>query len=343
MPLPSDDHLASQNALPSRSVSIASVTVAYNGVEILRQHLDSLRQQTHKLDEIIVVDNASTDDTRHLLATEYPGVTVLPLEENSGMAGGLSAGLAYAVREKKYDWTWLFDQDSVPAPDALERLVLAFDQSSNETNIAILAPRCFHSDSQMEYPGLRWRGSRFVPIHASPDTPTRFVDMVITSGSLMQRQAIEEVGPPRKDFFMDFVDYEHCLRLRRHGFRIAVVGDSIVHHAIGSPTTFSIAGRTKLWADHAPWREYYMTRNEIFTIWKYCPELSKRLFILCRLTQHAIGILFLGKQKIDCLRMMCHGLFDGFSRRLGIRFLPDGSERTSPMLPSRNDVLNDCA
>ena len=332
-----------QDSVSPKPQSIASVTVAYNGADVLRGHLDSLKRQTCKLNEIIVVDNASTDDTRHVLATEYPDVTLLRLEENGGIGGGLSAGMAYAALEKQFKWVWLFDQDSVPAPDALERLVVASQQTGEDkSSISILAPRCFHVDTQMQYPGLRWRGSRFVAIHPSGGTAITFVDMVITSGSLIRQNAIEELGLPRTDFFMDFVDYEYCLRLRRRGFRIAIVGDSVVHHAIGSPTTFSIFGSTKSWADHAPWREYYMTRNEIFTIWKYYPEIRKRLFVLYRLTQHAIGILLFGKQKMDCLRMMWHGLLDGLSGRLGIRFLPNVLD-TTPMPRARNDALNDCA
>src|SRR5579864_7241966 len=128
MPLRFEDRPSRpQDSVSAKPLSIASVTVAYNGADVLREHLESLKGQTLKLDEIIVVDNASTDDTRHL-AAEYPDVTVLSLEENGGVAGGLSAGLAYAALEKKYDWIWLFDQDSVPAPDALERLVLASQQ-----------------------------------------------------------------------------------------------------------------------------------------------------------------------------------------------------------------------
>src|SRR5579864_8651338 len=341
MPLRFEDRPSRpQDSLSTKPLSIASVTVAYNGADVLREHLNSLKRQTHKLDEVIVVDNASTDDTRRLLAAEYPDVTVLRLEENGGIGGGLSAGLAYAALAKKYDWIWLFDQDSVPATDALEQLVIASQQAAeSEARISILAPRCFHADTQMQYPGRRWRGSRFVPVHPSRDTAITFVDMVITSGSLIRRNAIEELGLPRTDFFMDFVDYEHCLRLRRHGYRIAIVRDSVVRHAIGSPTTFSVLGRTKSWADHAPWREYYMTRNEIFTIWKYYPEIRRRLFVLYRLTQHAVGILLFGKQKMNCLRMMLLGLFDGLSGRLGIRFVPNRSARTALLRRSRSNAL----
>ena len=141
------------------------------------------------------------------------------------------------------------------------------------------------------------------------------------------QEAIERAGLPRADFFMDFVDYEHCLRLRHHGFSIALVRDSILDHAIGTSQDVNFFGRIRFWADHVPWREYYMARNETFTMWQYSPRLATKIFVLHRLAQHAMGILLFGKNKVSCLRMMCRGFLDGRAGRLGIRF---GPERTDP-------------
>lgn len=304
--------------------SIASVTVAYNGVEVLRSHLDSLRQQSRKLDQIVVVDNASTDDMASLLATEYPEVTLLTLPENVGVGGGLAAGLAYAVLEQKHDWVWIFDQDSVPAPDALENLLSGLSHlNGTEASTAILAPRCVNRQTGTFYPALSLRAGRFEPLMHKADAAVAFVDMVISSGSLIRRECIERVGLPRADFFMDFVDYEHCLRLRHHGYSIALVRDSILEHAIGVSHEVDFFGRRKFWADHVPWREYYMARNETFTMWQYSPHLATKLFVVERLLQHALGILLFGKKKIACLRMMWRGFFDGRCGRLGIRFYPE--------------------
>ncbi|HEX3820508.1 MAG TPA: glycosyltransferase family 2 protein [Candidatus Sulfotelmatobacter sp.] len=327
-------HSPAENTLPGghstimdKPVSIASVTVAYNGAGVLREHIESLRKQTRKLDEIIVIDNASDDDTRDVLANEYPEVTVLAFAENRGIAGGLAAGLAYAL-SRNYEWIWLFDQDSLPSGNALEQLLagLGYLHGSEDT-IGILAPVCANQETGMTYPGLSWQRSRFAPSRTQSEQPVTFVDMVITSGSLVRRESIEKAGLPRADFFMDFVDYEHCLRIRRHGFRIAVVRDSVLQHAIGEPRTVNILGRTMPWADHAPWREYYMARNETYTIWQYYPRLATKTFVLYRFLQHAFGVLLFGKSKAACFRMMWHGFCDGRAGRLAVRFLPGSAKR----------------
>jgi rhamnosyltransferase len=161
-----------------------------------------------------------------------------------------------------------------------------------------------------------------VPVDAIE--PITFVDCVISSGSLIRREGVEAVGLPRVDFFMDFVDYEYCLRLRRHGFRVAIVRDSILDHEIGELKTFNILGRKKYWGDHAPWREYYMARNETFTIWKNYPQFATKLSVLRRLLHHALGIVLFGKRKLSCLTMMWRGFHDGRAGRLGKRVLPGG-------------------
>jgi GT2 family glycosyltransferase len=323
MHLPVETQAAEDLPVSKTRPSIASVTVAYNGAASLREHLESLMRQSRTLNEIVVVDNGSRDGTQELLATEYPNITVLRLRENTGIAGGLAAGLTYAALKKKYDWIWLFDQDSFPAPDALERLIDGLRGIRDDTEeIAMLGPVCVHAATDKIWPSMSWRGPRLMPTLADPNRPITFVDSIISSGTLLRRTAVEAAGLPNTDFFMDFVDHEYCLRLRRRGFRIAVVRGSMLHHALGNPTKFKIWGRTKFWTDHAPWREYYMIRNEVFSIWRDYPNWSVKGFTVLRLARHVLDLLLFGKQKFACLGMICRGLFDGLSGKLGIRFLP---------------------
>jgi GT2 family glycosyltransferase len=308
----------------TKALSIASVSVAYNGADVLPRHLDALKGQTRQLDEIVVVNNASTDNTLSLLAGAYPEVTLLNLRENRGVGGGFAAGLTYAALTKKYDWIWLFDQDSTPSRDGLERLLNGLHYlDCDAESTAILAPVCRDPVTGLTCPGLSWRGIRLRATPADPKQHITLADSVISSGSLMRREAIETVGLPRADFFMDFVDHEHCFRLRRHGFKIAVVQDSFLDHVLGEPSQLRILGWKKYWTDHLPWREYYMARNEVFTIWQYYPKWRIKGFVFYRLARHALEVLLFGRRKLACFGMIYRGFVDGRAARLGIRFLPD--------------------
>lgn len=309
------------------TLSIASVTVGYNGVKVLPRHLDGLDEQSRQLDEIIVVNNASTDMTSELLKARYPKVTVLNQPENGGVGGGFAAGLAYAAIQKRYDWVWLFDQDSVPKPDALEVLLSALSRLENAAGTAILAPVGIHQGNDLRYSGHIWRHGLRPLTGKAAEQEICFVDAVISSGTLIRRDAVEKIGLPRADFFMDFVDYEYCLRLRRQGYTIAVVPASHLNHTIGDLLRVTAFGLQKVWTSHPPWREYYMTRNEIFTVWKYYPELEARSATMLRLLRHSIGLLLFGKHKLACLKMIFRGVLDGRSGRLGIRPFSDHRTR----------------
>jgi hypothetical protein len=105
-----------------------------------------------------------------------------------------------------------------------------------------------------------------------------------------------------------------------------VIRDSLLEHEIGTTRTIKVFGYSKVWADHAPWREYYLSRNYTSTIWEYFPDFGSRLFVLARLLRHASAILIFGKNKFACIRMMLTGFLDGRAGRLGIRFLDGAAE-----------------
>lgn len=312
---------AQQNYI-SRKTSVASITVAYNGEAYLPKHLDALLDQSRHLDEIIVVNNASSDGTLPLLSRHYPQITLLNLPTNVGVGGGYAAGLEYALT-KEYEWIWLFDQDSIPKQDALERLLEAVELLGEKgSELGIAAPLSIHRPTQRHYCGLLWRnGWRRLPERPSSDVV--FVDAVISSGSLIRRTTVEKAGSPRADFFIDYIDLEHCLRLRRSGYKIAIVRRSILEHALGDPKLVRISGFTRVWADHVPWREYYKARNEVFTVWSFYPDWRSKFSVVRRFARHALGILLFGKEKVACLKMMYKGIADGRAGRLGIRNFED--------------------
>lgn len=102
--------------------------VTYNRRELLAECLRALAAQTHPLERIFVVDNASTDGTEeHLIVEgllEDARVEYVRLDENRGGAGGFARAVEL-TRTLEGDWIWLMHDDSEPVPDALERLLAA--------------------------------------------------------------------------------------------------------------------------------------------------------------------------------------------------------------------------
>jgi len=312
------------------SPSVASVTTAYNAARRLPRQLDALLSQSRPLAEIVVVDNSSTDGTWELLAAEYPRVTVLRMAENLGAAGAWSAGLEYAALQKRHDWVWAFDDDSVPESTALARLLADTEsaQAEGQTNGDIPAPigmaamLTVNPQTRACYPPLLWRHGFVKPSAAMLEQPVWFADLTYTSGLMVRRELVESIGLPRADFFMDFFDFEYCLRARAHGFRIAVVTGVKLAHEIGEARPVRFAGYSALWPNHAPWREYYMSRNLAYAVWWLYPSGRGKRFALRHLARHAAGVVLFGSQKLACLKKTVQGFRDGRRARLGFRFGP---------------------
>lgn len=304
--------------------SVATVTVAYNAAGILPVHIEALLRQSRSLQEIVVVDNASTDSVGTLLAERYPQVTVLRMAENLGVGGGFAAGLRYAALVKRHDWIWMFDQDSVPNDDALEALLEGTDSlGTTASEVGIVAALPVHRETGICYPPLLWRdGFVKLPPEALRQ-PTCFVDLVISSGCMVRRDVVEEIGLPRADFFMYFLDFEYCLRARSRGYKIAVVTRSKFAHEMGNAQKVRFAGFSGLWPGRTPLGEYYISRNISYAAWWLYPNHSTKRFVVSHLARHAGGVLLFSPNKLACLKKMAQGFSDGYRGSLGIRFRPD--------------------
>jgi len=303
------------------TISVASVTVAYNASRLLPRQLDSLLRQSRPLQEIVVVDNASTDDTLAMLTERYPQVTVLRMSENLGAAGAWSEGLAYTALKKRYHWVWTFDDDSVPNEDALQKL-LGGIAGANHDEMGMLVPLPMHWETGTCYPPLLWRDGYVKPSADLLSGPIWFADLAILSGCMVRAEVVEKVGLPRSDFFMDFFDFEYCLRIRARGYKIAVINAAKSAHEIGNARMVRLLGFKMVWPGHAAWREYYIARNLAYTAWWLYPNRNTKQFVMRHLARHAGGVLLFGSHKLACLRRMAQGFSDGRKASLGIRFRP---------------------
>jgi rhamnopyranosyl-N-acetylglucosaminyl-diphospho-decaprenol beta-1,3/1,4-galactofuranosyltransferase len=313
--------------------SVASVTVAFNDARVLPRQMEALLGQTRPLQEIIVVDNSSTDGTVTLLAKRYPQITVLRMSENAGVGGAAAAGLRYAALERHHDWVLTLDADSEPHSETLQILLDGVQSlGSTESEVGMLAPLAVHTESGTYYPPLFWRDGYVKPPPELLHQSVWFADLVMGSGCMVRREVVEKVGVPRADFFMYFLDYEYCLRARSHGYKIAIIAQARLAHEVGKARKVRLPGYSGLWPDHAPWHEYYMSRNIAYTAWWLYPNRRTKQFVLKHLVRHAGGALLFGSNKLACLRKMAQGFVDGRRGKLGIRFLPDSPVPAAPSL-----------
>ena len=302
-------------------VTVASVTVTYNPSPAILDHIRCLVNQARPLDEIVVIDNASPVDVAGMVAAQFPQVKVIRLPENQGV-GAYAMGMEYAVRERGHAWVWTMDDDSHPAPDALGLLLDSAAAASKDSKIGIVAPLPVDNDTGEPYILWKWdRGPVNVDVAKEPEIVD--VDMVISSGSLISREAVETTGVLRAEFFMDWLDYEYGLRVRAAGFRVIVVKACTMRHSIGEWQSVSLLGKPVKRHFYAPWRQYYRIRNFAYVVWKLRPSLRAKGLVMREFLLESIFAIRHDSQKLTRLRLMCSGLADGIRGRLGFRVGPE--------------------
>ena len=123
----------------SSSPLVSVVVPNWNGRDLIDRCLDSVRAQTVRDLEIIVVDNGSTDGSPEHLRRQHPDVRLVALAVNRGFAGGVNAG----VRAARGEFVALLNNDAWAAPDWLERLTARL---ASEPTAGACAPKIYRAE-----------------------------------------------------------------------------------------------------------------------------------------------------------------------------------------------------
>jgi rhamnosyltransferase len=187
----------------------------------------------------------------------------------------------------------------------------------------MVAPMPVHRETGTYYPPLLWRDGFVRPSTELVNQPIWFADLAVGAGCMIRREVVETIGLPRADFLMDYIDFEYWLRARSRGYKLAIISRSQLSHEIGNARKVRLLGHSRVWSDHAPWRNYYMGRNLAYMGWWLYPNRRTKRFVVRHLARHAGGILLFGSKKLACLRKLALGFWDGRQATLGVRFRPE--------------------
>lgn len=236
---------------------VCAVVVTYNRAKLLQECLDALAAQTRPVDQVIVVDNASTDDSAQV-AEKHPAVsTLVKLSKNTGGAGGFCAGIAHALAAKQLanrDFIWIMDDDTIPTPTALEQLLRAGDDYPG--NPAVLASKAEWIDGT-EHPMNAHRERPLMSKslkRAARRIGTRQVRAASFVSILVEVGQVRRCGLPIADYFIWNDDLEYTARLLKDRVGLYVPASIVVHK------TKAPASATEAPGD----RFFYESRNKIW-------------------------------------------------------------------------------
>lgn len=244
----------------------AAVIVTFNRSAKLMKVLDALAAQTLRPSDILVVDNASTDDTGALVAERaktLPELRYLRLPKNVGGAGGFHEGVkaAYALGANYF---WISDDDAYPAPDALELLLAAITgfEAATGWRPGFACSRVEWIDGsmcEMNTPRTVWDWPRYL----TASQPWALVDSASFVSCLVPRWAVAEHGLPIADYFIWFDDAEYTRRLAKSYPGIYVPESRVTHD---TPDNQGV--NYGLITDKSLWKFRYGARNEASFHWR---------------------------------------------------------------------------
>lgn len=211
--------------------SIATVIVTFNRLEKLKRVIASIEAQTAQPAHLVIVDNASTDGTADFLRSLESTIPleIVSLPENTGGAGGFSAGMRRGY-ELGADFVWVMDDDGYPDPDALQRLASGLEEASTALgrSVPFACSVVVFTDGElceMNNPVPSWDWGRLLV----KGQRAVLVERCSFVSVLIPRWVLEEHGLPYKEYFIWFDDAEYTLRISRECAGVQVLDSRTVH------------------------------------------------------------------------------------------------------------------
>lgn len=220
---------------------VAGIVVLYNPDS---EVFNNIYTYSSQVDNLYIYDNSEIMNENSLKISQIPQVKYISHKENKGIAFGLNFCIKSALQEW-VDYALTMDQDSKATPGMVVKLLEIMEI---DKDIVIASP--VHTNKFNTQ--IREEGKYTELVYA------------MTSGNLVNLKRFEELGEFKNDYFIDFVDIEYGLRIKKNNLKIVQVNDAILIH-----NEANIIKKKFLWfyiypMNHAPVRIYYKMRNLLY-------------------------------------------------------------------------------
>jgi GT2 family glycosyltransferase len=279
------------------TVAVSIIIPNWNGLRFLPACLASIQQQQFSSQQIIVVDNGSSDGSLDYLRTEQPQVQLISLPENRGFSAAVNAG----IRSSDAPYIFLLNNDTELPPDCLAHL---FKAAEAMPDYDVFAPKMLSFQQRDVLDGA---GDAYLRGGAGYRLGTMEKDSAIynqpgpvfgacAGAALYRRSLFERIGLFDEDFFAYLEDVDFNLRLNRAGGKAWYVPEAAVYH-IGSASSGS---------KFNPFTIRLSTRNSVYLLLKHYSRSLLLRFLPVIAVYQCLWLLFSIKK--GQLRAYCHGM-----------------------------------
>ena len=236
------------------------ILVNFNSKVHTVECIESLEKITYKNYKIIVVDNASSDDSQEVITKQFPEVIWIQNSENTGFADANNCGIQYALKHGT-QYVLLLNNDTTVDKSFLEHLVDAYESDSS-IGIATGKILYYQNHSIVWYAGgfiNHWKGSSDAVGYGKEDTHynnrTEYCTFASGCCMLISAQAIKCVGLMDNSYFLYYEDLDYCTRFFNMKYKILYCEEAVIYHKESVTTRKS-----------SPLFTYYLVRNRLLYI-----------------------------------------------------------------------------
>ncbi|SHM28178.1 rhamnopyranosyl-N-acetylglucosaminyl-diphospho-decaprenol beta-1,3/1,4-galactofuranosyltransferase [Chitinophaga jiangningensis] len=313
---------------------VCAIVVTYNRKQLLLQCLNAILEQSRQVNAMLIVDNASTDNTFEFL--QEHGILPQPLQEensyqvtsvgnikiyylrlssNSGGAGGFHAGLKGALDLKQFDYYWMMDDDGYPSKTCLEQQLAYIDEHHYVMPVSV----DITDFTKLSWPVRKKSGPKTIDYAELKESWGKTMDSIFPfNGSLLSQKIVEEVGFPKKELFLWGDEYEHYWRCRKAGYDPITIMDAEFYHPANKMSYEPIIGGLyKVPYTDVDWRFICLVRNSTYIYWNYTGKHRIALKFL------VYSYLFLIQKPLSLkkYRLYLNSVNDGIKGRFDRHFL----------------------
>ena len=257
---------------------ISIIITTRNRKKDISECIESILSSNYSNYEIILVDNASEDDTVEMIEQKFPYVKIVKNDKNLGIAGGRNIGTSLA----KGDYILFLDSDTIIDKNMLGELINVIKK---EKRIGIVVPKMYF----LESPNLIWYAgakvnlltSRTYNIGVYEIDYGQYDKICETSHGptafLCSRELINKIGEHNEEYFMSYADLDFAIRAKKEGFKVLYVPTAKLWHKIS-------VGRNRTpirdLLGTFPYRAYYFARNRFIFMKKNVPLINFLFFFI---------------------------------------------------------------
>jgi GT2 family glycosyltransferase len=219
--------------IETTQLKVFIIILNWNGLNDTLECLESVYKLAYSNFEVIVVDNASSDNSVEIIQKNYPQVIMIENKENLGFASGNNVAMRYAM-EHYADYVWLLNNDAVVETDTLRNIVRTAESNSQ---IGMVSPVIYYYDkpNDLQYQGSYIIREKFSLLKVENIDKYNFesLNLELTlwgTALLIKRCVIESIGYLDEKYFAYVEDADYSIRANNMGFRNVIEFNAKIYH-----------------------------------------------------------------------------------------------------------------